>query len=302
MSQAIQTQKNKGNPPSLVLASSPTSILKKKTYNLLFWNVYKKDLSTTVSELAISHNADIILLAELKKNDVEIYENELIKNKYVLRTSRTSKVKIFDRISNDAVTSTLKQGNRSTSLVYEINDEKVLISGIHLYSKVSMINDETRKGFANEELKKINEIEDDLSIQKTIIIGDFNMNPYESGMIDFFGLHTTMCRRTALKEDRIIAGVSKRYLFNPSWQAYASVAISGEPPGTIYFDKDAYNSITYYWNLLDQVVISPKLIADSKDFKILTGTPSGDKCLLKDSLPDFEGFSDHLPILYSIDL
>lgn len=279
----------------------------KRPYNLMFWNVLKKDLSSTVREMAVNHDADIILLGELKRDDVDKYVNELKKNNYVLRTKKNSKVKIFDRLTN--IQGTLispptekPQGKRITNLIYEINGEKILIVGLHLYSKAAVKQEETRKGFANEALKIIEEIETGHGIEKTILIGDFNMNPYEQGMTDFFGIHSTMCRNTALKMMKKLGGEKKRHLFNPSWQAYASVGDSVKPAGTLYYDGDPYASRTDYWNLLDQVVISPTLVSNSKEFSIITGINKGQYNLLKDLKPDSDKFSDHLPILYKIEL
>ncbi|MDA2705025.1 hypothetical protein PDR95_25495 [Bacillus cereus] len=277
-----------------------------KPCKFLFWNVLKKDLSNVVCDIAEYYDADFILLAELKKDDTKKYEAELNKKGYKLRTLSSAKVKIFDRLDINPGKSIVipkdvkvKQKDRITSMLYNINGERILLVGIHLFSKATMKNDSNRQGFARLASETIEYIEEVYEIDKTIIMGDFNVNPYEPAMIEFFGMHATMCRNTALKEERVISDVAKRYLFNPSWQAYSNVGSDDTPPGTYYFDEK-YDTTLTFWNVLDQVLIRPKLVKNSLNFEIISG--AGDKVptLLSDGIPDKENYSDHLPILYTI--
>lgn len=284
------------------------SIPKTKPCKFLFWNVLKKDLSDTVSNIAQHYDADFILLAELKKEDTKNYQNELIKSGYKLRTIPSAKVKIFDRLTIDPEKSVnipkdvnLSQKNRITSMIYKINGERILLVGIHLFSKVSMKHESSRKGFAKLTLDVIEYIENMHEIDKTIIMGDFNINPYEETMIDFFGMHATMCKNTALKGIRTIAKETRRYLFNPSWQAYSNVGLDNAPTGTYYFNEP-YNTTLPFWNVLDQALIRPKLVQGSLNFEIISSAGHKVPTLLSNGIPDKEKYSDHLPILYTINI
>ncbi|RXJ13402.1 endonuclease/exonuclease/phosphatase family protein [Bacillus albus] len=273
--------------------------------NLLFWNVKHKDLSSIVESIANHHKADFILLAELSQKHIQKYKDALGKRGYVFRATPSSKVKIFDRLTNiqgslEQVSSYYSQDDRLTSIIYNLNGESVLIVGVHLFSIASMKFSESRKGFAQLALKVIEEIEKQHKIDKTIIIGDFNLNPHESGMIDYFGFNATLCKNTAQLEHREIAGEKRRYFFNPSWQAYSNVGIKDAPAGTFYY-SETYDTTLLYWNLLDQAIIRPKLVPNSRGFKIITDGGERVPTLLNSELkPDVEKYSDHLPILYSI--
>jgi hypothetical protein len=296
-----QFKKTKRTPNKL---PAPKVIHPKKTrrHNLLFWNVKKKDLSNTVDVIAAQHDADIILLAEVLKKDTDIYKLHLEKKGYMLRTTSSSKIKIFDNISNTNTSTLLSQNKRITCVIYDINGEQILVVGVHLFSKAAMKQEVSRMGFAQEALAVIEEFERKYNIKKTIIIGDFNMNPFEVGMIDFFGLHTTMCSQTAQQGARIISGTKKRYFFNPSWKAYSNVGKKNEPPGTIFYDH-RYDTSLPYWNLLDQVIIRPELIIGNLNFKIIHEAEAKGRSLLNSDLkPNESLYSDHLPILYSIKL
>lgn len=297
------TKKPKLTP--VIQPSVPMQAPLTRAYNLLFWNVLHKDLSSIVENIANYHKADFILLAELNKNDTKKYQDVLQSHGYFLRATSSSKVKIFDRLTNSQSTLVKASGNfsqedRLTSIVYTINGERILLVGIHLFSIAAMSQPRSRRGFASLALKVVEELEINHSIDKTIIIGDFNLNPYEQGMTDFFGLHATMCKNTAQLGERDIAGEKKRYFFNPSWQAYSNVGTTDAPPGTYYY-SDRYDTTLPYWNMLDQVIIRPELVPNSMGFKIITHGGAEIPTLLNDELkPDKEAFSDHLPILYTI--
>lgn len=276
--------------------------VRKKETKILFWNVLKKDLSDIVLSIALQNEIDIVLLAELTIDNTASAVDKLKKYGYHHRTTPSSKVKIFDRLQTDNPSLQLvknhSQSNRSSSIVYTINGELILISGIHLYSAASMHTPSSRKSFASLALKVIEEIEQKNDISKSILIGDFNMNPYEEGMIDFFGLHATMCKKTAQRETRKISGEIKKYFFNPSWQAYSNNHKNTGPTGTYFFESDN-EPLLIYWNLLDQVLIRPSLVEDSMDFKIITS--SSEFYLLNEkSQPNKDFYSDHLPIVYSL--
>ncbi|WP_413299739.1 hypothetical protein AA0X95_16670 [Bacillus sp. 1P10SD] len=295
-------------PSSPYQPQKPETISSLTSYKILFWNVEKKDLSEEIGEIANHHKADFILIGELISKDTKKYKAELEKSGYKLRTTSTAKVKIFDRFSSSPQKTVsipkddvhYSQRNRITSMIYNINGHKVLLVGIHLFSKASMKRESSRLNFGGLTLDVIKYIEDQHKIDKTIIIGDFNINPFESGMIDFFGMNATMSKNIALHRERIISKQKKRFLFNPSWEVYSKVGELNKPVGTYYFE-DTYDTLVPYWNLLDQVLISPNLVHNSLSFEIVSS--AGDKVptLLNEKfLPDAEQYSDHLPILYKI--
>lgn len=75
----------------------------------------------------------------------------------------------------------------------------------------------------------------------------------------------------------------------------------GGPPGTFFRDKG--DMTTYFWHLYDQVLLRPSLVKRflHKDLAILS--QCGATSLLNESgEPDSDHASDHLPILFRLDL
>jgi hypothetical protein len=71
------------------------------------------------------------------------------------------------------------------------------------------------------------------------------------------------------------------------------------PPGSYYYS--ASSSIEYFWHLFDQVLLRPELMDTLKVLEILH--TDGESSLLNQlGRPDSRTASDHLPILFRLDL
>ncbi len=124
------------------------------------------------------------------------------------------------------------------------------------------------------------------------------MNPFEAGMIMGNCFNSVMSRNIAKKGSRIVQGKEYKYLYNPMWSFFGD--LSKTPLGTHYYNSSTH--INYHWNIFDQVLIRPELIDCVKydELKILVN--DGNLNLLnKNGIPD-KKVSDHLPLLFTIDL
>jgi hypothetical protein len=54
---------------------------------------------------------------------------------------------------------------------------------------------------------------------RTIVVGDFNMNPFEKGLVGASGLRATMARTVAERASRVIQGKPYSFFYNPMWGA-----------------------------------------------------------------------------------
>jgi hypothetical protein len=75
------------------------------------------------------------------------------------------------------------------------------------------------------------------------------------------------------------------------------------PPGTYYWRSSVTSN--HHWHILDQVLLRPSLADKLTRLKILRrdGPGSADNSLLdKHGLPEREGISDHLPLLFELDI
>jgi len=70
--------------------------------------------------------------------------------------------------------------------------------------------------------------------RNTVLIGDFNMDPYSVAMTGVEYLNAVMCRRIAAKGSRTHKAVARPYLYNPMWTGLGDQSSSNQP-GSFYW-------------------------------------------------------------------
>jgi len=134
---------------------------------------------------------------------------------------------------------------------------------------------------------------------RTILVGDLNMNPFETGMVSAKGLHAVMSKAIARKGHRTVQKQQYPFFYNPMWSLLGDSTIG--PPGTCYFPRSEH--IAYFWYMFDQVLIRPDLLGSfrNKDLQILES--DGEATLIsRKGYPNSREFSDHLPIFFKLEI
>lgn len=274
--------------------------LKADLSELLFWNLQKKNLTGVIKDLITIKPYDILLFSETTQN-IRISLNDMLEPLgYRSRTALLGNVRvaIFDKYKDTNIVF-FKEERRFSIIIYDFNGEKYMIVGVHLDSPVSYPNESDRFVLARDEYTIITSYKENHNVNKIVVIGDFNLNPFDRAMISELSFKATHCKQTAKT-----SSTRKDYLFNPSWRIFSNDLTSPEkkPPGTIHYvpwNKDSYVD---YWHVFDQVLISPQLFSRYTDsYNVLTQWNKIN--LLNSSLiPDRIKFSDHLPIEYTIEI
>ena len=142
----------------------------------------------------------------------------------------------------------------------------------------------------------IESTEKEIGTENSIILGDFNANPYDNECLKANQFHAIPYYKETLKGTRTIAGEEFKMFYNPMWKFLGN---SKEPFGTYYYSgNDLKNA---FWNIYDQVVIRPSLKARFIDSNLQILTKSQSYCLLnKQGHPKKKKISDHLPIIFEI--
>jgi hypothetical protein len=125
------------------------------------------------------------------------------------------------------------------------------------------------------------------------------MNPFEKGLVTANGLNAVSSRQVASRGSRKVLSRQYPFFFNPMWGHFGDRP--GHPPGSYYYERA--EMVNYYWNVFDQVMVRPDIMdrCDGEGVKILT--KAGDASLLRDDgIPNSKDFSDHLPLLFEIEL
>ena len=63
----------------------------------------------------------------------------------------------------------------------------------------------------------LSEEEDRRRHRNTAFVGDFNMNPFDAGMISVEAIHGLMTRQLAGQADRLHMSQARRRFYNPLW-------------------------------------------------------------------------------------
>jgi hypothetical protein len=130
-------------------------------------------------------------------------------------------------------------------------------------------------------------------------VGDLNMNPFETGVVGANGLHAVMSRSLARRTARTVNGISYPFFYNPMWSRMGDS--SAGPCGTFYYERS--EQVVYFWNTFDQVLLRPELL-DRFDIEhlVVPTTAGGTPLVTSDGRPDKKSASDHLPLVFELDL
>jgi hypothetical protein len=257
--------------------------------NIAFWNINNKDLYGIIIELCLENDIDIIGIAE--GNDSNCWP--LLKNGYEL-ISKNSKVQLFMRYNQNIIKSCLESERYSIVEVKLPIIESLTISCCHLVDKYSSPN-VTQARECMKYLDDIVEFEKSTGTENTIVIGDFNINPYESAMVGAGFFNATNDKLIAQKKTRTVKGTCYKYFYNPMWKLYAN---DQRPLGTYYYIANDHESV--HWNIIDNMLIRPCIIPFYSDSSLrILGKAGKDVLLTKHGFINKNKYSDHLPFIAS---
>ena len=134
--------------------------------------------------------------------------------------------------------------------------------------------------------------------RRTVLVGDFNLNPFDDGMAKARGFFGVMSRAVAAREQQRLKFNDYPLFYSPMWSRLGD--LSPGPPGTFFRRRTSH--LEYYWHTYDQVLIRPVLLDafDPANFEVLERVGSVE--LLEDGVPNGEVLSDHLPVFIGLDL
>ena len=141
----------------------------------------------------------------------------------------------------------------------------------------------------------IRRVEDEIGNYHTLLVGDFNMNPFDSGMVAAQHFHAVMTKLQARGERRTVQAEQYRYFYNPMWGNFGDR--TDGPAGTYYLSSS--KPIQYFWNIYDQVLLRPALMDHLTELEVLTHD-GVEPLVTSGGLPQKNGGSDHLPLLFRL--
>ncbi|MFK4426060.1 hypothetical protein [Bacillus sp. RC51] len=296
---------------------------------IFFWNIYglndsRKETANfdftirAIEELTKQNLFDIIIISECPNDNIRnLIESRLqnIDKKYKNHSQFGSRIVIFHKLNNTSETINLELLSYLT-----INSErKIMIVGLHLHGRNMGTSEEELYEDAAIYKQSIMYLAKQEEADDIIIIGDFNMDPFEKGLVSRKKFNATFFRPVALgkipEEETILDKIKGEeptqypYFFNPSWHLHGNGKNPHDNPeknipGT-YYSRSSQNQIIYH--MLDQVLISPNLIDNFnlEDFEIVTQYLYENKevsLVSKNGIPIKKNYSDHLPIKFEVNI
>lgn len=269
--------------------------------NFLYWNINRKSLVAQVAAIVKDHDIDLIMLSE---NGVKV---ESLRNKlfdetgsaYSLVYHGTFDPLTLTRLPNESFMPKLDSAHMIAFLFRHPRrigvDFNLFI--VHLRSKLHS-GRESQQFAAVDPSRDIFEVERQVGHRRSIIIGDFNMNPFEEGLTASHGFHAVMSKDVAQKNSRVVQGREHFFFYNPMWSFFGDIPKG--PPGTYFYDNSDH--VNYFWNMFDQVLVRPELMNLFPDDKLKIVTQADGQSLLNArGRPDGKLASDHLPVVFSLD-
>jgi hypothetical protein len=268
----------------------------------LLWNIGKQPIARTVSNIAMRNNVDLILLLESELQPATLLSelNPLGQSLYEYSTSPLNaceKVQIFSKLSSRYLIP-VDEDKRATTRLLKLSTMDILLVVFHGVSKKD--NDDDSQSWELGNLTHfISSAENRVGHKRTILAGDINMHPFDNGVVSAGGLHAVLSRDIAKKHSRIVQDREYTYFYNPMWGLYSNGV--GNPPATFYYSSSKNKA--YYWHMYDQVLVRPALLDYFKDNELRILDSDGSISLLnKNGIPNKSRFSDHLPLIFKLDL
>ena len=295
---------------------------------LLFWNVRKLDVKDNIVRLVQSHNINILVVAEVDvKWDSTAWlsalnapprlagETEfslLLPTDAPAKLSAMSRLHIFTRLPPTAWQLCAIHNRYAVWRVSLPGRRPFTLATVHMIAHQQDQGDKQRE-CAIALRQDIEKAEGEIQVMEaqgpdcnalpfSIVIGDFNANPFDAGIAAVYGLNATHLKEIAMQGSRRANGRLHPYFYNPMWRF-----LGVEPWGT-YFNNNLSNPIRFDWFLLDQVLVRPDVLRffdlrDKPDVQILTSDGIVDFNLSQTKTKrDDSVYPDHLPLYFRCDV
>lgn len=258
---------------------------------ILFWNTHNNEkINSTLTEIILEHRISVVVLAEYTADVSELLgllsDNQVYMTPYC--TTGCNRIKILGTVKE------VSPGAQTRYATIQIVEKRDMLCCVHLPSKTHA--DSSKRGIAvSRIIREIEALEEKYGARNTIVVGDFNVNPYEPECLEAQFFHGIPVAKEADRKSREVLDETFNMFYNPMWNLLGDY---NSPPGTYYLRTN--DAACPYWNIFDQVIIRPDIrhrFVD-KSLSIIDKTTT-QHLTDKNGHPDIE-ISDHLPIVFEI--
>ena len=169
---------------------------------ILFWNTHKnKEINPVLCDLIVENNISLIVLAEYAGNTQDLISRVSTAGKHIhsYLTTGCDKLHILGSISKVA------QGPQSARASMQIINDTDILCCVHLQSQAYPDHEERRKIAIRRLITDIRSLEIELSTKNTIVVGDFNVNPYDLSCVGAPYFHSLPVHADSTRIKRTVA-------------------------------------------------------------------------------------------------
>lgn len=250
-----------------------------------------------LSSLVREFNIDVLMFAEntLGIADVLCELNISKTADFHCNTETCERIDIFSKFAQAQIEPQFHSNHLTIRHLKPSTTCDLLLVVAHLPSRCHQ-SSESLAFEITEISRDIIRMEDKIGHKRTVLVGDLNMNPFETGLITANGFNATMVRKIAKKQKRTVNTRSFPFFYNPMWSLLGDA--SNGPPGSYYYPQSEL--VTYFWHMFDQVLLRPDVLPMFQNDTLKIIDRVGELSLLnKNGIPD-KKISDHLPILFQL--
>ena len=257
----------------------------------LFWNMGRNNNAGLALECMRSLEVGVAAFAEC---DCAVFSDSLLGDAgyRMLGLGGCDKIKVLAADSIGVVG--CYEESRFSVFVLDSDEACFVFAAAHLTDRQSSSCPGRRIKEIGSMMGVVHGFETSYDIGKTIVIGDFNSNPYDEELLQPDAFNAVLfkgCLRS--KTSRTWAGDTYPCLYNPTihWLSEDTGNY-----GSFYYSSDDVGPM---WNCFDQALVSPSLMDAVRGYRYLRKI--GDTELIAKIAPK-KGISDHLPLLLDVDL
>lgn len=268
---------------------------------IMFWNVGRTE-TLLFAPACIESDVDILLLAECPLPSAVVIGrlNSLVVDSRFFYEHRQETeqraVRCFTSLPSRSLKPRMAGFRFSIDVVAPPAALPFLMVSVHAPSKLHREPHDQELYFQNLK-QEIERIELEAGHSRTIVIGDFNVAPFDPALVAAQSMNAVMDKTIASRRTRNIFDRQYSYFYNPVWSIIGDD--SAGPPGSYYYNHESSHS--YFWHSFDQILLRPDMIPYWNHTEMLIPTTISDSALLKNGRPDTT-ISDHLPLVVRLNV
>jgi endonuclease/exonuclease/phosphatase (EEP) superfamily protein YafD len=264
----------------------------------LFWNIGRQARNRVIADLTSGLDVDVVLLVENGTPEQETLAalREAVSDAFFAPQSNTKRIHVFSRNHASLLREVYGTANgRLTIRQLRLGQTELLLGVVHLPDQ-RHFNSSDRLSEAIEVANEVRRQEERWGHRRTVLVGDFNMNPFEAGLVNANAFHATSTKASALRRSRPVQTRNYPYFYNPMWGFFGDRTPG--PPGTFHYRRSAHES--HDWHIFDQLLIRPDVFdIIAENVEITTGVGETRLASRKGRPLPALG-SDHFPLIFSL--